>query len=189
MPRNEDGEFEVLLGTRQLLSGFFIIVVLFGVLFAMGYIVGRHSAPETLAASTTHQDATPIRAASPDGPAPGEAEIVTEAPRQPASAEAADPQAATTTQPATAPPESPSPVTAGRTEPAPGRYLQVAAPRRTAAGGVIESLKNKGIAAVLAPGPDEETVRVLVGPLQPADVGKMRSDLESAGFKPFVKNY
>ena len=65
----------------------------------------------------------------------------------------------------------------------------MAAPKRTAADGVIESLKNKGIAAVLAPGPNEETVRVLVGPLDPSSIGKMRMDLEGAGFKPFPKKY
>ncbi len=190
MPRNDDGEFEVLLGTRQLLSGFFIIVVLFGVLFAMGYIVGRHSGPENLAQASAppqQQETAPIAEIAKSGPAPGEAQIVTEAPKEePAAAETSP---APATQPATAAPESPRPVAGGRTEPAPGRYLQVAAPRRTAAGGVVESLKNKGIAAVLAPGPDSETVRVLVGPLDPANVGKMRTDLESAGFKPFVKNY
>jgi hypothetical protein len=53
----------------------------------------------------------------------------------------------------------------------------------------VESLKNKGIAAVLAPGPNDETVRVLVGPLDSATIGKMRVDLESAGFKPFAKKY
>ena len=45
MPRNEEGEFELVLGNRQLLSGFFIVVILFGVFFTMGYIVGRHSSP------------------------------------------------------------------------------------------------------------------------------------------------
>jgi hypothetical protein len=54
---------------------------------------------------------------------------------------------------------------------------------------VVESLKNKGIVAVLAPGPNEDTVRVLVGPLEPGSIGKMRVDLESAGFKPFPKKY
>ena len=34
-----------MLGNRQLLSGFFIVVMLFGVFFVMGYIVGRNSAP------------------------------------------------------------------------------------------------------------------------------------------------
>ena len=45
MPKNEDGEFELVLGNRQLLSVFFIVVVLLGVFFTMGYIVGRNSSP------------------------------------------------------------------------------------------------------------------------------------------------
>ena len=45
MARNEEGEFELVLGNRQLLSVFFIVVVLLGVFFTMGYIVGRNSAP------------------------------------------------------------------------------------------------------------------------------------------------
>ena len=42
MPRNDDGEFELILGNRQLMSVFFIVVILLGVFFAMGYIVGRN---------------------------------------------------------------------------------------------------------------------------------------------------
>jgi len=45
VPRNEDGEFELILGNRQLMSVFFIVVILLGVFFAMGYIVGRNSSP------------------------------------------------------------------------------------------------------------------------------------------------
>lgn len=103
------------------------------------------------------------------------------------------------TKPATAPAEAPRPAerkppevrapASDISEPAPGTYLQVAAPKRTAAGGIVDSLKNKSITAVLAPGPNEETVRILVGPLDPAVLGKTRSDLESAGFKPFLKKY
>src|SRR5262245_32596142 len=44
MKNTETGEFELVLGNKQVLSGFFIIVILFGVFFAMGYIVGRNSA-------------------------------------------------------------------------------------------------------------------------------------------------
>ncbi len=43
MPKNEDGEFELILGNRQLLSVFFIVVSLLSVFFTMGYIVGRNS--------------------------------------------------------------------------------------------------------------------------------------------------
>src|ERR1019366_10599659 len=45
MRNSETGEFELLVGNRQLLSGFFIVVLLFAVAFSMGYIVGRNSSP------------------------------------------------------------------------------------------------------------------------------------------------
>jgi hypothetical protein len=199
MPRNDEGEFELVLGNRQLLSGFFIVVILFGVFFTMGYIVGRHSSPVPLntASAAATSDAAPSQPVSPAAPPPGQAEVM------PAEAEKTDAPAepVTATRPATAPPEAPHPAEpkpvvearhetpAGISEPAAGTYLQVAAPKRTAAGGVVESLKNKGITAVLAPGPNEDTVRVLVGPLDMASLGKMRVDLESAGFKPFAKKY
>ncbi|MDP9115589.1 MAG: hypothetical protein M3O20_18170, partial [Acidobacteriota bacterium] len=47
MPKNEDGEFELILANRQLLSVFFIVVILLGVFFTMGYIVGRNSGTVT----------------------------------------------------------------------------------------------------------------------------------------------
>jgi len=51
MKNNETGEFELVMGNRQLLSGFFIVCLLFGVAFAMGYIVGRNSSPSARALS------------------------------------------------------------------------------------------------------------------------------------------
>ena len=197
MAKNDEGEFELVLGNRQLLSGFFIVVVLFGLFFTMGYIVGRHSspAPGSTASAVSQEPVSPANAApNPSaGPAPGQAEVVVESPKP------GNPEPVTGTRPATAPAETPHPAEARRTEtrpvtseisdPAPGTYLQVAAPKRTAAGGVIESLRNKSIPAVLAPGPNEETVRVLVGPLDSSSIGKMKADLESAGFKPFSKKY
>lgn len=193
MPKNDEGEFELVLGNRQLLSGFFIIVVLFGLFFTMGYIVGRHSfpAPANTSSAVSQEPVSP--APTPSAPAPGQVEVVVEPPKPDS------PEPVTGTRPATAPPETPHPAKARPTEtrpvsseisdPPPGTYLQVAAPKRTAAGGVIESLRNKSIAAVLAPGPNEETVRVLVGPLDSSSIGKMKTDLESAGFKPFSKKY
>ena len=50
MPKNDDGEFELVLGNRQLISVFLIVVILLGVFFSMGYIVGRNSSPATEAA-------------------------------------------------------------------------------------------------------------------------------------------
>lgn len=206
MPQNDEGEFELVLGNRQLLSGLFIIVMLFGVFFTLGYIVGRHSFPAPLntAAAGGPEAAAPRPVTPPpDAPAsapaslpPGQAEVVSSE-AKPAAPETSEP--VTGTRPATAPAETPRPVERKQTEvrpassdisePVPGTYLQVAAPKRTAAAGIVDSLKNKEITAVLAPGPNEETVRVLVGPLESASIGKVRSDLESAGFKPFLKKY
>ena len=45
MPKNDEGEFELVLGNRQLISVFLIVVILLGVFFSMGYIVGRNSSP------------------------------------------------------------------------------------------------------------------------------------------------
>ena len=201
MPKNDEGEFELVLGNSQLLSGFFIVVILFGLFFTMGYIVGRHSSPAAPSASSPapSQDPAATPGAAAEAPAtatsaPGQAEVIVEM-RPPEKQEQTS-----GTRPATAPAEVPRAVERKKQEsrtvapseisdPAPGTYLQVAAPKRAAAAGVVDSLKNKAITAVLAPGPNEETVRVLVGPLDPASVGKTRADLESAGFKPFPKKY
>ena len=40
---SETGEFELVLGNGQLLSGLFIVVLLFAVFFALGYVVDRKS--------------------------------------------------------------------------------------------------------------------------------------------------
>src|SRR2546422_3372068 len=110
MPRNDEGDFELVLGNRQLLSGFFIVVILFAIFFSMGYIVGRHSSPAPMnTTAAASQESAPLRAASPAGPPPGQAEVVAvdgkagetpppETPRQPVA-----------TQPATAAPETPRP--------------------------------------------------------------------------------
>ena len=67
MPKNEDGEFELVLGNKQLLSMFFVVVVLLGVFFIMGYIVGRNSAPLVTAEVNRKPDTKPLVV---DSPAP-----------------------------------------------------------------------------------------------------------------------
>src|SRR5437588_12814025 len=59
MPKNETGEFELVLGNRQLLSGFAVVAILFGVFFAMGYIVGRNSSPSARLLAAETQSAQP----------------------------------------------------------------------------------------------------------------------------------
>jgi cell division septation protein DedD len=68
MPRNEDGEFELILGNKQLLTVFFIVVVLLGIFATMGYIVGRSTVPAP--AETAKKDAQdhPTRVVDPTKP-------------------------------------------------------------------------------------------------------------------------
>src|SRR6185295_3509878 len=60
-PTKSEGEYELVLGNRQLLSAFFIIVILFGVFFTMGYVVGRNSAPSSVATITPPTVATSVK--------------------------------------------------------------------------------------------------------------------------------
>ncbi|MEO7653321.1 MAG: SPOR domain-containing protein [Bryobacteraceae bacterium] len=196
MPKNEEGEFELVLGNRQLLSGFFIVVILFGIFFTMGYIVGRHSAPpgtvETVGGAgvprpspveRSEAPATETHRSEPPPPEPA-APATTAAVVEPAQQEPPEPRREETKKKRA---EASAPVAA---EPAgaAGTYLQVAAPKRAAADGVVVALKKREIVATLLPGPDENTVRVVVGPFaDPASMGKMRAELEKAGFKPFIK--
>ena len=84
MAKNEVGEFELVLGNKQLLSVFFIVVILLGVFFTMGYIVGRNSGSAgTLEAGNRGgkgADAKPTVIDSPNAPAPTQVATASEAP-------------------------------------------------------------------------------------------------------------
>src|SRR5690348_16352369 len=116
MPRNDEGEFEVVLGNRQLLGGFFIVVTLLAIFFSLGYIVGRHSAPEPMNAAAAGQDPVPVRPPSQAGPPPGQAEVVPAETKRDSPRETPEPT--TGTKPATAPPETPRPAETGQSAPA-----------------------------------------------------------------------
>lgn len=180
MPRRQDGEFEVMLGNKQLLSIFFIVVILFGVFFTMGYIFGRNSAgPGASAATTARQEAAE--------PASRETawSVVEEAQTEAAEVRTTEPPPAA--PPARAPAAEPTTPEA----PAPGQtFLQVAAVKRPEAELLAEVLREQGFRSLVAPHPTEPIYRVLVGPLPDADVvARTRAGLESAGFKPIVRRY
>jgi cell division septation protein DedD len=203
MSRNEEGEFELVLGNRQLLSIFFIVVILFGVFFTMGYIVGRNSAPSVAMLPPPAKSAD-----SAAGRAPAAAPAAEPA-SQPAGTPAAPQDTPVETQPAQAPAEqeaapagtarreeqpaqteeakaAPHPT---QVEPGPGRvYLQVAAVGRPDAELEVRTLRKRGFPALVAPGPREDVFRVLVGPYRDAAaLGKAKADLEALGFKPIVR--
>ena len=182
MPRNEDGEFELLLGNRQLMSVFFIVVILLGVFFAMGYIVGRNSSPVTAPETASRRPDTPK-------PASVDASPARETPREaPAPAEA--PKETATQQPAATPdakPEPPAPAptrASASSQPESGKtYLQLSAIDHDKAEIMVEMLHKKSFPAIAAEIPEKPGVfRVLVGPIPDADINKLRSDLQNASF-------
>jgi cell division septation protein DedD len=204
LPKNDEGEFELILGNRQLISVFLIVVILLGVFFSMGYIVGRNSSPAAVDAARNErprpaQDTdssfspggtTASDQSATDSTAPPATDGVP--PAKPAQAQppAPTPAKAFKSKPS---PEPPPPVehAAAAGEPASGQYWQVVATARPDAEIIAEALGKKGFHVVLAPAPREGVFRVLVGPLADAPTqAQTRTGLESAGFKnPIMRKY
>jgi SPOR domain len=216
LAKNDEGEFELILGNRQLISVFLIVVILLGVFFSMGYIVGRNSAP----AVETARESKPVEvhwpaadagkspdAVLPDSPAvtpsdttqakpsPPETTAAETQPPAPAPVPAAQPPATkekprAVGPPVSAPATAPVNATASASEPAPGNYWQVVATARPEAEIVAETLGKKGFHAVVAPASRDGIFRVLVGPLKDAGAqAQTRTALEAAGFKPIRRKY
>ena len=185
MPHNEEGEFELVLGNKEMLSVLFIVVVLLGVFFAMGYVVGRNSAPVDAARKSEPYVRT-------DAPSPMPERLKEQAaPQQ--SSEAATPVSGqgTTPPPAAERPRAIEIAPVSMAQPQPGQtFLQVSAVAKAEAEILTELLLKKGFRAIVAPGPSDKVYRVLVGPARDtAELGKTKADLEEAGFKSIIRKY
>ena len=208
MRNNETGEFELVVGNKQLLSGFFIVVLLFAVAFAMGYVVGQNtqrpvklaseggaaSTAAGAAANTAAADSRP-QPASPVTPVP----VSSTPPAPDASAgqmaptdSASQPTTQPTTQPAqgsqgAAEKPATAPATPGivaSSELPPGSFWQVLAVKPEVAEAIRQTLKDKGFQVALTPGTNNLT-RVLVGPYNDSpSLGRAKTALETAGFQP-----
>jgi len=184
VPRNDDGEFELILGNRQLMSVFFIVVILLGVFFAMGYIVGRNSSPvgaPEVASARPEPKSTVV-----ESPAPAPAEATKETNSQPKETAS---QQGPATKPAPPPEPAPAPLRASSrattsNEPESGRiYLQLSAIDHDKADIMVELLHKKNFSAIAAEIPEKPGVfRVLVGPISEADIAKTRAALQDASF-------
>jgi len=200
MPRNDDGEFELVLGNRQLLSVFFIVVILLGVFFTMGWIVGRNSMPSSTEVARHTDGPTsivvdprgspdqPSTAAAPPRmePAPQETAKpapVVERPKPTAHVEPAKPEVEKPERTAPAPP---SPSTPSPSTPPSGQYLQVSAVGKPEAELMVDVLNKKGFHALAMQVPNSALYRVLVGPLADAStISKTRTELQNAGLKGY----
>lgn len=211
MPRNEEGEFELVLGNRQLLSVFFIVVVLLGVFFVMGYILGKNSSPapgtEVAGVRKPAEPSTPtnpiiIDKTGPKSSAAGEPAV--EKPVEKAEAKPAPKKE----EPRKEEPrkEEPRKAEAKKEEPKPAPaatgadvktgmppkgslFLQVAAVGRAEADVLAKVLKGKGFNLWIAPTEKDTIYRVLVGPIQKSEQGETRNKLDALGFKPFPRPY
>jgi cell division septation protein DedD len=198
-----DGEKELVLGNRQLISLFFVVVALCGVFFAMGYLIGRNSSKGIVAGTAPSADAPPATALAPASPAdaapPAEspaaadnqggpeaqpAAVQTQAQTQPAPTQPAQTQPArdTPAKPAAPPPPSAA-ANAVVTPEAGATYLQVTALHRADADNLVKTLREQNLPAVVAASSKEDLFRVLVGPYhQTAQVAEAKDKLKALGF-------
>jgi cell division septation protein DedD len=200
--KNEDGEFELVLGNRQLVSVFLIAVILFGVFFSLGYIVARSSLGPSTIVDTHAQTSRPTvveQADKPTASSPPAASSDSK-PAGQNDSQKPSPVPAATEPVKPAPTPAPAPATQKNTEPGPapvfgeptpGDYLQIVATTRPDAEIISEALAKKGFRMLVAASPKEGIFRVLVGPLKDkAALADTRTALEAAGFKsPIVRKY
>lgn len=189
MQRNEEGEFELILGNRQLLSVFFIVVILLGVFFTMGYIVGRNSS--TLVADAGRKTDKPILVDSASRPTSPVETKPYEAP--PAALPPAEPESKPVKKVEEKPVEKPVEKRAATASPVPDQpqsgqtYLQLAAMGKPEAELFVDVLGKKNFHALYMAVPEKPGLfRVLVGPFKDTGaVAQARTDLQKAGFKGF----
>jgi len=217
MAVRSEGEFELVLGNRQLFSVLGIVVILLGIFFAMGFFagksVGQAAANSGLPARHAGEQ-NPLVAETPQTTSPATAPAV---PAQTAATPAAAPAEDTaekdtsskkTSEKSTANTKKEAAAAAAKEAtlaekpvvqrgsdqvvmPASGSYLQVASTRLSEAQSLAALLRKHGFHAVLAESPKAELVRVLVGPFSsPEATTEARAKLKSLDIsKPYPVKY
>jgi cell division septation protein DedD len=200
--RNKDtGEFELVVGDKQLLSGFFIGVLLLAVVFAMGYVLGRGTpksaavGPETAAIPAADSKPAQIPTTNPGSGTPAANPPVMDVGH--ADDAAKDPPAEKPPQPTTVPakeasaPERSASKAAETAPPAAdtsnGLFWQVLAGSQASADAMSQSLKGQGFPVITRPGSKNLTL-VWVGPYSDKQaLGKAKKQLEDAGITNLYK--
>ncbi len=191
MAGDNDKQEEIVLGNRQLLSIFFVVVILLGVAFTIGYMIGKNTTPVSAAnapAPLAETAPSPRTAAAAQGssaetlPTPAPAEVPRVIGTHPAEPYTDAGKAA---EPA---PVDAKPAAGNATTPTPaGTYLQVVALKRGDADHMVKVLQDRGFPALLGESPVEGLFRVLVGPYKTmAEVAESKQKLRAAGFDPIV---
>jgi cell division septation protein DedD len=199
MRNDQTGEYELVVGNPQLLSGFVILVLLCTAAFFLGYEVGQNTphsakpqadatAPVSPPSAPVSTPATPVTqppesqtgagSAAPQTDA-GSAQPPAEAPPQPTTQPARDMPAPPPPKPVAAVASVQPPAAAVAAMP-PGSYCQAMAVRQAAdAQSLLQTLKDGGMPAGLQTGSDG-WVRVMVGPYQDrASLSRAKTELET----------
>ena len=158
----ESGEFEIVLGKRQIAGVLFMASVFLAVFSAVSYIAGEAMSPRRTAAA---ERPAPVPVSSaPVNATP--AAVVVEAPK----------------------PAPPAPLFA---EPKSGElYLQMGALDKGMATLFVEGLRTHGFESFVAPGPSEKIFRVLIGPLADQEAYRRTKDaIDDLGLTAFAKKY
>lgn len=204
MPPQEEEEFELVLGNKQLLSLFFVVVVLFAIFFSFGYTVGFSRGQQDRVAAIA--DPEPVREPDPGVRLPDA--LLEEAPEKtPAAGSGVSPEPrpiAREPRVPAAPEVKPAPVR----EPPPARraapptkaasgvdmarsiHIQVAALRtRPDAQTLVNKLKAKNYPVVLYDKGGDGWFRVVVGPFPTVDAAKAQQRrLRTDGLDTILRN-
>jgi len=184
---SQGDEKELILGNKQLVSLFFVVVALCGVFFALGYMV-RGSSLKSSAATADNPTAagvSPSDTVKRQQPEPPTAEP----PAQTAETAPESTRPAQDAPPTTAPlPAAPAPDASSVTTPEVGAsYVQVGALARADAEATVRTLREQHFPALLAASSKEGLYRVLVGPYhQTTDVADAKARLKALGFSDTI---
>jgi DedD protein len=210
MGKNPGGPPELVLENRHLLGVFFVVVLLCGVFFSLGYIIGRNTMPgipRVAAASTTTvnpgdkpssmpppafanqpQGNTPAVATNSDQSAPTTDLNFYQNVEQKAPDSKLEPQTGSGT--ASALPAA----TAGTDKPATsdaseGYLVQVSAvTKREDADNLVAMLKQKNLPVLVTASTSDSLFHVVVGPYKnEKDAEHAKAALELDGFRPIIK--
>lgn len=201
MTRTEN-EQELVLGNKQLLSAFFVVVALLGVFFTMGYIIGRNTGGN--ASKDAAKDAsanaspppetaeTPARAIAPEPSAPAPQTPAAGSSDSPATHPAIEEVKKSAPKAVEPPAESASgaaaPTTPVAVQSVPGhQYLQLMAVKLPEADKMVALLRRRGLPALIGESSKPDLFRVLVGPFSDtASLARTKSSLKDLGFESVV---
>jgi DedD protein len=188
---SETQDTELTLSTGKLLGVFFVVVVICGVFFSLGYAVGKNSAP---AASVAIMDSSQLSTVTVSGgakPSPGKAEAPVQQPCAEGDASCQPPVAPASAAPegAEAAASNPAPEMTSVPKTGAGFMVQVAAvSKKEDADALQGALQKKQYPVIVVPNETSHLFHVQVGPFaDPKEAEAMRARLAGDGYNAIVK--